>query len=265
MTNLSGLTLVNGGSLVPGGLLRPDQLLRKPTSSFSPADISNLAAWFKADDAASITSSGGAVSQWNDKSAGANHATQGTSTFRPITGTRTINGKNALDFDGLEDHFILPSGLYNISNSANTTFIVYQTDATGDAFQRPLIGTNGTGRWAVGSISSTTIAMINSGTGTTGGASLSLAWDTTARLVIGTRSGTSQSVYRDGGTPSTNTNATDLVMTSLTIGNTNTSGNRFNGLIAEIIVYSKLLTASEINQVGNYLQAEWGLTYTAVS
>ena len=41
-------------------------------AAFSPLDLSP-AAWFDASDSGSITESGGAVSQWNDKSGVGNH------------------------------------------------------------------------------------------------------------------------------------------------------------------------------------------------
>ncbi|MBT8044556.1 MAG: PASTA domain-containing protein, partial [Verrucomicrobiae bacterium] len=58
----------------------------------------STAAWYDAADEGSITDSEGAVSLWNDKSGNGNHATQSTSTKRPVTGTRMINGLNVLDF-----------------------------------------------------------------------------------------------------------------------------------------------------------------------
>lgn len=70
---------------------------------FAPDDISGLALWLDASDTATITQSAGAVSQWNDKSGNANHATQGMAANQPSTNTRTINGRNVIDFDGLND------------------------------------------------------------------------------------------------------------------------------------------------------------------
>ena len=65
-----------------------------------PSDIANLELWLDAGDASTITETGGAVSQWDDKSGNAHHVSQATAGAEPTTGTRTQNGRNVLDFDG---------------------------------------------------------------------------------------------------------------------------------------------------------------------
>ena len=64
-----------------------------------PAVLSNAKVWLDAADATTITESGGAVSQWNNKGTLGNF-TQATSALQPTTGTQTINGRNVLDFNG---------------------------------------------------------------------------------------------------------------------------------------------------------------------
>ncbi|MCC7259478.1 MAG: FG-GAP repeat protein [Alphaproteobacteria bacterium] len=65
----------------------------------TPATISGLKLWADASDTASITKNGSnQVSQWNDKSGQNNHLTQASATEKPLSGTRTLNGLNVLDF-----------------------------------------------------------------------------------------------------------------------------------------------------------------------
>jgi hypothetical protein len=66
---------------------------------WTPEDIAT-AAWYDAFDSDTITESGGAVSQWDDKSGNGRHLTQGTGTKQPTTNSRTINSLNCIDFDG---------------------------------------------------------------------------------------------------------------------------------------------------------------------
>jgi len=62
---------------------------------WTPASVST-AFWFDADNAASITASGGLVSQWNDLSGNARHATQATGGLK-FTDTASVqNGKHGL-------------------------------------------------------------------------------------------------------------------------------------------------------------------------
>ena len=81
----------------------PDQTTYLIGSPWSPADLSPIA-WYDATDAATITATGGLVSQWNSK-AGSSHMLQATGTKQPSTGnvTKQINGHNAIAFDGVDD------------------------------------------------------------------------------------------------------------------------------------------------------------------
>lgn len=95
-------------------------------AAWTPASLPSLVAWYDASDTATITESGGSVSQWNDKSGNANHLVQGTGSAQPTTGTRTMNSRNVLDFDGTSDFMtvtITPSQPF-------TCFAVYALDDT---------------------------------------------------------------------------------------------------------------------------------------
>lgn len=61
------------------------------------------ALWLDAADASTITESGGAVSQWNDKSGNARHATQGTAASRPVVTANGLANKSVITFDGSND------------------------------------------------------------------------------------------------------------------------------------------------------------------
>ena len=57
---------------------------RAQAAEWTPASLgSSLGLWLDASDATSITSSGGLVSQWNDKSGNARHAVQASASSRP--------------------------------------------------------------------------------------------------------------------------------------------------------------------------------------
>jgi len=69
-----------------------------PGALWTPAAITT-AAWFDATDAGTITESGGAVSQWNDKSGNGNNLAQSTPAQQPETGLNTIGGLNVINFN----------------------------------------------------------------------------------------------------------------------------------------------------------------------
>jgi hypothetical protein len=85
------------------------------SSSVTPIDLAppltNLFAWYDSSDASTITLSGSNITQWNDKSGNAKHATQSTSAYQPTIVSSGLNGRNTMLFDGTNDMF----------NIANTT------------------------------------------------------------------------------------------------------------------------------------------------
>jgi len=68
-------------------------------NNWTPADI-DTALWLDAADASTITESGGAVSQWDDKSGNNRHVTQAPPANQPTFTANAVNGKSAVDFGG---------------------------------------------------------------------------------------------------------------------------------------------------------------------
>jgi len=72
--------------------------------AFSPADLADLALWLDATDASTITLDGSNnVSQWDDKSGNARHATQAAALNRPTYLSSGINGLPTVRGDGDDD------------------------------------------------------------------------------------------------------------------------------------------------------------------
>ena len=111
------------------------------TADWTPLDLTSLVGWWDASDTATITSSGGAVSQWDDKSGNGNHLVQATSALQPTTGTRTINSLNAIDFIPTDDRMACTT----VPNDdlTSTTFGVVLFDSVAD--HRTIVGSSGSG------------------------------------------------------------------------------------------------------------------------
>jgi hypothetical protein len=69
----------------------------------APDVVLNASVWLDAADTSTITESGGAVSQWNNKGSLGNF-TQATGAVQPTTGASTLNGLNVIDFAA--DYFV---------------------------------------------------------------------------------------------------------------------------------------------------------------
>ena len=89
--------------------------------------VSGALAWYDASDAATVHQTAGAVDSWDDKS-GNGRTLTATLTTRPTTGTITQNGKNGIDFDGVDD--LMASGAF-ARPGKGTVYAVVRGDAGG--------------------------------------------------------------------------------------------------------------------------------------
>lgn len=228
------------------------------TTLWDPSQLSGLDAWYDADDASTLTLSGSAVSQWNDKSGNNHHASQSTQALQPALTTGGLNGldvvtltQDYLDVPSLQlsgwDHQVFVVATLE-SSSGNFGRLVDFTQSDGSAlfspFNRfrndPQIYNNvsglGTARFTTGYGS----AFIAASNVTSAGGNLYANG-----VFVGNISQFQPTV-----------NATD----GLRIGAQRNDGTvNFDGLIAELIVCDDQ-TASEREKVEGYLAHKWGLT-----
>ena len=96
---------------------------------WTPAEISTVL-WLDAADASTITTVGGAVSQWNDKSGNGRNAVQGASSSRPTYTTNALNNKSVLTLDGTDDFMTVPhADALNAQIAPSTVVVVYKKSA----------------------------------------------------------------------------------------------------------------------------------------
>ena len=95
-------------------------------NNWDPSLIST-ALWLDAADASTVTESGGAVSQWNDKSGNGRHVTQATAGSQPTFATNAVNGKSAIDFGG-NDAMSNANAALQRNLSGSTIFSVTRLD-----------------------------------------------------------------------------------------------------------------------------------------
>ena len=222
------------------------------------------ALWLDASDLSTITESGGAVSQWGDKSGNGNHATQGTGALQPTTGTHSVNGRNVLYFSG--DTLVLPSALYTVPNGGNTMFIVGARDAETGSYETFISMTeSGSSRFAMRCTSTSGIVNYVSGTSSSG-PQVSGNNNTVPAIMAGRRSGADRALYVNGGAPATDTDGADESgVNAAEIGSQpGTIYNSLTGVTGEIIIFDRALNTAEMNKTGQYLAAKWGITWTSI-
>jgi len=227
---------------------------------FSPLDVSGLVLWLDASDAATITQSSGAVSQWNDKSGNSNHATQAIGVSQPTTGTTTINSKNTIYFDQpTADYMTFAS---QIGTDTYCAFMAGLCTSAGAA-PRNIIG--GSGQCFNFRLSATNLQMqivtTNVAVRLTGATNTSTA---TPYIYSAQSQPTGNRVRLNG--VSDGSNATNPAYTNgfTELGSSIAGLNQFHGQMGEVIIYTSALTDANINLIGAYLAAKWGITWTPI-
>jgi len=222
---------------------------------FSAGDIT-LARWYDASDTSTILHTSGRVYQWNDKSGSNKHATQSTNSDRPSTGTRNINGLNALDFDNAANWMEIPTQSFNPSIPFGI-FAVGKQDVNDSG--GGIVGYSDKGDKILVDLNDNLfVRASNSGSGNT------TTW---------TRANNNfqLNVIRD---------SSDVIKSSIsgatqvTLGNddgysqwsyigrvdANPPTQCFNGLIAEVIMISGPISTTTRQKIEGYLAHKWGLT-----
>lgn len=244
------------------------------SQAFSPNKFSGLKLWMDASDKGTIIDSGGSVDEWISKSSVTNKATQTLSSRRPTTGTRTINGLNVIDFDGFDDNLVLDNqpivgteartiivvGLADSAVSANIFIaLTHSTVMSGDLYrvtaQIRLTISGAFKEFANDSIddginpailiftneaNSNLTSDANNFQAYKNGALITSTSDNNPTTTIDTRSG-KEAVIGNEGT------------------GVSTGPDRLNGVIAEIIIYDRVLPLLERQENESYLSAKRGI------
>ncbi len=241
--------------------LDPSQNKSYPAADLPVKDGLNL--WLDAaDDTTFSYSSGTTVSQWRDKSGLNNHVAQSIVANQPSRNS-TKNSRKTVVFDGSNDN-LFNSGNVFPSNTTDYTKIavVYQTSTA------------------------TTGNIISSKTGTAGGnyahafyfsgTNFIRLWHDTDFVIsntalntntLGIVSGTyvnssgSGALYVNGAAAGTGTAANRNIVRDIQIGGI-VDCCFFTGEICEVLVFSRVLSATELKQVHTYLGQKWGISNT---
>lgn len=234
----------------------------------------DVALWLDASDTATITASGGSVSALADKSGWGRNFAQSTAGSRPVTGTRTLNSKNVLDFDGTDDFLLGPAAPVMFPFRPARVFMVALADVNcagyivsmGDA---GTVGAkdfgflwNGSssyiGQTVLRGTQTQVVPADNAGTNQYAiMAAVGAATQTAKYWKKG--AGASVSVSTPVGTAAEEA-ASKFWRVGARGNDTDTGGGYFwNGVIAEVLVYERALSAAEEDAVMSYLRTKWGV------
>ena len=222
------------------------------STPFNPTQISGVACalWLDGADSANIQLSGTAVTQWNDKSGNAGHATQSSSGNRPtFTGSGVVFNAASSQYLNLNTTFSSTHSLYIVATptSASQVYLFGRTYPSG----HPSFIINYTG---------TALEYYAGGDGTT---RTTLASPTSTFVAGYVRTFGTGVVARYNGSniPITGIPATEN--SSINWGSLGCAaaiyGGFYTGTIYEFIIYNTTLSAPQCLQIESYLSQKWGL------
>ena len=255
-------------------LLRP-----RAAGGFDPRSIANLTLWLDAQDSATLVTTSGQVSQWTDKSGAGRTVNQTTANNRPTlftssgdaqtTTAATINGKQALFFDGVND--VLVQAPRNLTRNIGgfTAFFVCEFNAisgtpgllfhTGTNIRQSLYLNSNEWNVATRRVGADSLSSQSSSGGTVATGTPYLVRNTVDYQTAAIRlfaNGT-QRISATAGW-GTGTSA-DEDMSTVNIGLHSAAGY-LNGKIGAVLFYQRVLSDSEALAVERDLAGRWGIT-----
>jgi hypothetical protein len=237
-----------------------------------------------AADASTITLNGSNVSQWNDKSGNARHATQSTAGLQPLYGSTVINSKPALRFasEGGAAQDSLTASISVTQNTLSVYTVFQKTGSSGNSKHRygrivsfwntndnsnnPADYGNSNGFIAAfigqqdtfSSVAAPNIVSFRNGASIT---AQSLAYQNGGRIIGTILSGSSVSFRLDGNETTGTTTVTAMNSNQMLIGSSPAgSDSEMSGDISEVVVFLSALTTADSQRMEGYLAHKWGLT-----
>jgi hypothetical protein len=235
----------------------------------APGGVSTgLVSWFKADAGSSTTTNGATVASWQDQSGRAMHALQANNASRPLYSTNIINGHPAMRTSTARFFNVD----WSIINDTNYTIYAVTQRLAGGNFNNILgiQGTTATNSFlTLGYASSTLVRHIQYGnmlSMTTENYNLASEIPTIMACQFNEAIGKGVWRIRDGvNTSAAGTNKTHFPYPAGIRGRIGRGGEGygFNGYIAEVFVYDRVLTNTEKARINTYLSVKYGLSVPA--
>lgn len=235
----------NGTTWIPlGGLI-------------TPPDISDLAMWLDPSDESSVIRDGSNfVSQWTDKSGLGNSPLQGTQNDKPVWTENQQNGLPLIIFDGVNDHMDFTSFNGGALVQPNTIFCVARIptiSSGGGGANAVMWDTPNIGERNLFNIATLTTYRMHASINLTSPDSLQTTVDQFTLFFNTTLS----SMRRNQVEIIAPADAGDDEMQGLRIAGGQANNNFSNTQMGEMIIYNKLLTETERDDIELYLKTKW--------
>lgn len=236
----SGVLALNGNSTYTGPTIVSNGTLKLQSAPFV---VAGMAYWLDASDTNSLVVSAGKVTQWNDRSGNARNFIQTNTVLQPSFVTAAMNGMPVVRFDGVTNQMVM-----SLLTSPQTVFIV----------NKPTGYTSLNGIWGSSNQSDAGIRLANAAD-----------WRQAGGDANDFNNGTGGAVFVNGvptntfGGPGT----AHLLSELRGAGHVKTynnsmlggyvAGRMWAGDIAEVLVYSNIVSAADRQLIEQYLIRKW--------
>lgn len=212
-----------------------------------PSTISGLVVRYRADDITGVAD-GGAVASWPAR-VGNQPLTQATAASQPTYVAAGVNGLPAVRWPSATNSvFMTATGLASFSQPATVIFVLKNTTATASihAFTWNNELQINAPRWYLYA-----------------GANLVEPTDATAnawQVVSAALNGSTSAIFHNGTQAVTGNAGTQGFTGTFHLGQRGDGQRRFQGDIAEVLIFNRVLTATERGSVHSYVQDRYGIT-----
>jgi probable HAF family extracellular repeat protein len=227
--------------------------------------LGNLAVWLKADSDLSQIGTNTPVNFWGDLSGKGNNATQTSAGNQPSWVSSSLNGRPVVHFDGNYRYFALPNLMSGATQGE--AFAVLKATLPLPSTPRSL--------WRFGTsyysqLYPWTDGNIYEDFGNSVRPQVPVALQPLDKFhIYNAVSGASELTARYNGAPLYHTTNNSVVFSSNPTLGSSTGGNGgtayFDGDIAEVMIFNRVLTSQERDVVGNYLNGRYALVITPLA
>ena len=232
-------------------------------ASATPPVAAGLQLWFEANS--ETYTDGAAVTNWHDKSGLGRDLTSGTASAAPTFRAAAVNGRAAIEFDGVANMLKTYNSTFTIPQPS-TFFIVYRSLDTNVPGENDVFDSrNSSSRQDFGRIGTNQMEIYANHPLQFSGITHPMP---SFELWNGTFNSTSSNIYRNG-TLVTSGYAGGAALDGFTIGGLNsvdTGGYFFSHIVvAEILYYSASLSTSDRQTVTDWLNSKYAVTTPPVA
>jgi hypothetical protein len=221
-----------------------------------------LQIWLSADAVQTITTTGvNLVSQWKDRTTNLRHFTQATDANKPLFVSNAINSLPAIRFNGTSSFLNFSDQTLSFLNSSSFT-IYYVATKTAGASNQYVIGGQGAGtrnNLSAGYLSTNTYKVGFGADDTNAVVPVKTAGAPELYGITYSNVDNSRVIRRNGvvvGLGASNGSLTG--MSGQTLGRYLTNYGQFD--LGELLVYNRVLTAYELQQIERDLLSKWSIT-----